>query len=377
MKKIKLLLLLAAVILALLLWKAFNARHTPKPALDREEQTEEQAVQVIAEKARYMKVQESIAAVGNVEPLKQVVIYPEATGILEALKVKEGDFVEKGAFIASIENEQRRLNVQQVEIEIKASRYQMENIRQDYNRYKRLAEEGAVAAKRFEDIETLFNSTREKIKGLEKQLEIAQRRLKDTVIFAPISGIVAQRFIDEGELVTESTMTKSSPLVAIADISQVKITVPVGEAEIKNIRKGQKASVETDSREGSKFYGTVNRIQPVADFATRTTTVEILIDNPGHKLKPGMFARAVIETGSKNILAVSLDALLRMPSSGNYYCFAIEKGRAKKAYIEIGGVWDGKAEVVSGLKEGDAVIVTSHGILETGTPVTASFGENG
>jgi len=372
MKKVKYIVLLAMLLLALLAVRTFLGREKTPPIPAGIEQ-EEIAIPVEAEKVLRLSVTETITAIGNIEPFKTVVIYPEATGILEKLTVKEGDFLEKGSFIASIENQERRLNVQQAKIEIQANLYQMENIRQDYNRHKRLYEEGAVAAKSFEDVETLYNATREKIKGLEKQLEIAERRLKDTSIFAPISGIVAEKFIDEGELVTESTMSKSSPLISIIDISRVKITVPLGEEDIRKVREGQKVSFETDVYRGENFYGRIDKIMPVTDLSTRTTTVEIIADNPSRRLKPGMFTRALIETGSREVLAVSLDALLKMPSSGNYYCFTVDGQTARKTSVEVGAIWNGMAEIKSGLKEGDGVVVTSQGILETGKKIKASF----
>jgi RND family efflux transporter MFP subunit len=315
---------------------------------------------------------ENIIAVGNIEPFKTVVIYPEATGVLEKLKVKEGDYVKKGALVAVIENQQRQLNVEQVEIEIKAQKYQLENIKQDYDRFKRLSQEGAIAAKRFEDVETLYKASEERLKGLQKQLEIAQRRFRDTSIYAPISGIVAQKFIDEGELVTESSMTKSSPLVAIIDTSKVKVTVPIGETDLKKIKKGQNVSVETDMYENRRFSGKIDEIMPITDFVTRTTKVQILVDNPSYILKPGLFTRVSIATGSRNTLAIPLDALLRLQGSGSYYCFIIKGDVVEKVYLDIGDLWGGMAEVKSGLKEGDIVVVSSQSILETGKKVAVS-----
>jgi HlyD family secretion protein len=188
-----------------------------------------------------------------------------------------------------------------------------------------------------------------------------------------MSGIVSKKFIDEGELVTESSMSKSSPLAEIIDISKVKIIVPIGETDIKKIRHGQNVSIETDVYQGVVFRGKIEKIMPVTDFVTRTTKVEILVDNPSFRLKPGLFTRAVIETGKRAILALPLDALMKMQGSGNYYCFKIEDGTVEKTYLEIGDTWEGMAEITKGLKEGDSVVVSSQGILETGKKVKVSY----
>ncbi|MCK9265395.1 efflux RND transporter periplasmic adaptor subunit [bacterium] len=372
MKKGKYIISVSVVVVILILFKV-TVKNRQEAGATLETTTQEEIIQVMAEKATNITMAENIIAVGNIEPFKTVVIYPEATGVLEKLTVKEGDYVKKGTLIAVIENQQRQLNVEQVEIEIKAQKYQLENIKQDYDRFQRLTKEGAIAAKRFEDVETLYKASEERLKGLEKQLEIAKRRFRDTSIYAPISGIVAQKFIDEGELVTESSMTKSSPLVAIIDTSKVKVTVPIGETDLKKIKKGQNVSVETDMYDKRRFPGKIDEIMPITDFVTRTTKVQILVDNPSYILKPGLFTRVSISTGSRNTLAIPLDALLRLQGSGSYYCFIINNDdTVEKVYLDIGDLWEGMAEVKSGLKEGDTVIVSSQSILETGKKVAVS-----
>lgn len=318
-------------------------------------------------------MKETITAIGNIEPIQTAVVYPEATGILEKLMVEEGNFVEKGNLIAVIESQQRQLNVQQVEKEIKAEQYEIANLRQDYNRFKRLVEEGAVAVKKLEDIETLYKASEERIEGLKKQLEIAKRRLDDTIVKAPITGIVAEKFINEGELITENSLTKASPIVAIIDTSKVKITVPIVESDIKKIRLGQSVYVTTDAYPTVRFYGKIEKIMPLTDFVTRTTKVQILVDNPSRYLKPGLFTRVVIETGSRPILALPLDALMRLQGSGNCYCFRIDNNIVEKTYIDIGETYNGMVEIKNGLKAGDIVVVSSQGILETGKKVMPSY----
>lgn len=363
-----------ALVLLLFLYMTFTRKkNVAQPVFDNQQLAEQQAIPVIVEKIQFVTMKETITAIGNIEPIQTAVVYPEATGILEKLMVEEGNFVEKGNLIAVIESQQRQLNVQQVEKEIKAEQYEIANLRQDYNRFKRLVEEGAVAVKKLEDIETLYKASEERIEGLKKQLEIAKRRLDDTIVKAPITGIVAEKFINEGELITENSLTKASPIVAIIDTSKVKITVPIVESDIKKIRLGQSVYVTTDAYPTVRFYGKIEKIMPLTDFVTRTTKVQILVDNPSRYLKPGLFTRVVIETGSRPILALPLDALMRLQGSGNCYCFRIDNNIVEKTYIDIGETYNGMVEIKNGLKAGDIVVVSSQGILETGKKVMPSY----
>ncbi len=363
-----------ALVLLLFLYMTFTRKkNVARPVFDNQQLAEQPAIPVIAEKIQFVTMKETITAIGNIEPIQTAVVYPEATGILEKLMVEEGNFVEKGNLIAVIESQQRQLNVQQVEKEIKAEQYEIANLRQDYNRFKRLVEEGVVAVKKLEDIETLYKASEERIEGLKKQLEIAKRRLDDTIVKAPITGIVAEKFINEGELITENSLTKASPIIAIIDTSKVKITVPIVESDIKKIRLGQSVYVTTDAYPTVRFYGKIEKIMPLTDFVTRTTKVQILVDNPSRYLKPGLFTRVVIETGSRPILALPLDALMRLQGSGNCYCFRIDNNIVEKTYIDIGETYNGMVEIKNGLKAGDIVVVSSQGILETGKKVMPSY----
>ena len=157
-KKKKYIILVAVLILAVvLIVSAARNRQREKKSAEKMIMPE-RIIPVEAEKAGMSVMSETVEGIGDVEPLKKVVVYTEATGVLEKLTVREGDFVKAGQVIASIEGRQRELAVQQLENEIKAQEYQLDNIKSDYERYKRLSDEGVVSSKKFEDIETLYNA---------------------------------------------------------------------------------------------------------------------------------------------------------------------------------------------------------------------------
>jgi HlyD family secretion protein len=144
----------------------------------------------------------------------------------------------------------------------------------------------AMEAKTWEDEIKRVEMTAEQAKVA---LELAQKRLSDATITAPISGIVSLRSAELGGMVAQT-----SPAFIIIDIDTVKAKVSITEADLYKIKLGDEAWVSVDALE-KPIKGVVTVISPMLDMKTRTTTVEISIDNKDHKLKPGMFARAKIK----------------------------------------------------------------------------------
>lgn len=324
-------------------------------------------VQIVEVKKRSFL--EEIEAIGEIEPFKKVVIYSEATGKVEKLNFDQGDYVKKGDLIALIDYEKRKLRVKQIESEIKSVETEIKNLKKNYERFKRLFEKKVISEKKLDDIKTSYNSALYKLDSLKTQLEVAKVNLKDTEITSPINGFIAKKFVDEGEIITESTMAKNSPIVAIVDISKVRVKLPVAEEEIGKVKEGQKVIIMVDAYPEEKFYGRVNKIFPVADLSTRTVGVEVLIENPSFKIKPGMFVKAKIITGRKTFLALPMDALLKLPVSGSYYCFRYKNGIVEKVYVKIGKRYGNYVEIRKGLKEKDKIIVSSLGVLNPGEKV--------
>ena len=181
---------------------------------------------------------------------------------------------------------------------------------------------------------------------------------------APIAGIVAKTYLDRGGSVNPQT-----PIAVIADMDEVKIKIEVTEVDYPKVKKGQSARVAVDAYPDKEFTGILFRFSALIDPNTRTATAEIIIPNPQHLLVPGMFARISLLVGEHKALVVPRDAILRLPGTGVYYCFTVEGNQAKKALIELGIKENNDQEIKQGLKEGDLVILSGQGILQTGVSV--------
>jgi len=332
---------------------------------------EEPKITVKVAPVEIMDIREVVSATGSIKPFSEVTIYSKTTGEVEKLLVREGQYVKKGDLIAQVDYTKSALSVQQLESQVKAAEANLDGLKRDYDRMKKLYEDGVISQKKWDDIRTAFDVASHNLDGLKAQLSLAKVHLDDTRIVAPISGTVMKKFIDEGEIITDASMMKNSPLVAIADIGRVKVVVPVAEVDLGRISKGKKAEIKVDAYPEKVFYGDVYNISPLVDPFTRTAEVEISVDNSGNLLKVGMFARAgIIVKIHKNAVVVPEKAIFTEDDKS--YVLCVEAGVVKKRYVKTGMTEDGKVEVVEGLTPNEEVIIEGGIGLEDGGKVEVS-----
>ncbi|HRR95327.1 MAG TPA: efflux RND transporter periplasmic adaptor subunit [Candidatus Ratteibacteria bacterium] len=313
-------------------------------------------------------VREVVSASGDIQPWSQVTVFSKVTGQVEKLFVDKGYYVKKGGLIAQVDYRNNALAVKQIENQLSAARINYENLKKDYERMKDLFNQKVISEKKLDDTRTACESAYHEVESLEAQLELAKIKLGDTRITSPINGVVAEKFIDEGEIITEASMSKSAPIVTIVDIDTVKIVVNVGEKKISKVKKGQSVEVKVDAYPDKLFIGKVYNISPITDPQTRTTEVEISVKNQNYLLKPGMFARTnIIITSHKNVIVIPFDAIVER--EGKKCVFVVEGNYAKMKEITTGLQEVDKIEVTSGLTENENLIIEGQNTVKDGIEV--------
>ena len=184
-------------------------------------------------------------------------------------------------------------------------------------------------------------------------------------IESPLTGTVGRMYVDLG-----SSVTMTTPIALVADMTKAEINLDIPESYLPKISLGQKAIITVDAYPGQEFPGTVMRISPVVDLATRTAPIEILIDNADRRLQSGMFANVdlIIEEHRSNPVIMKEAVIGRMPP---VYVYVIEGGRAYLRPVTLGARKGGYVEVVEGLKENDAVVIMGQQKLRDGAFVAA------
>lgn len=166
-----------------------------------------------------------------------------------------------------------------------------------------------------------------------------------------LAGIVGRVYVDLGTKVTPQT-----PVALIVDMDKVKVKIDVVERDLPKIRIGQGAQIKVDAYPEQVFKSKIWKISPVVDLESRTAPIEILISNPKHLLKPGMFARATIVTKeSKDVLIIPRDALIK--EEDLTFIFVVKDNRALKRKVTIGMGQENLVEIKDNLDLGEEVIV--------------------
>lgn len=201
-------------------------------------------------------------------------------------------------------------------------------------------------------------------------LATAKAQLDDATLTAPFSGVVTQRLLSPGAVVSSST-----PVVTLVS-SDLEITVNVEESRLSQLKPGLATTIATPAYPGQTFPGKVSSISPAADSRSHTFVLKVVPDNSSGKLRVGMYAEMKITAEERSgALLVPRDAVTQR--AGKDVVFVIVDGKAQMREVVQGLPQDGNVEIVSGVKAGEQVIVVGHSGLNDGDPVRTTGGQGG
>ena len=193
--------------------------------------------------------------------------------------------------------------------------------------------------------------------------ELAQKKLADAVIKAPVAGSVSERLVQPGEFIRENT-----PVATIVQMTPLKLKTAIQEKYASLIKPGQMIEFDVEAFLNRKFKGRIAYVSPAVDQMTRTFAVEALVDNDDRRLKPGFFAKGVVMTRvDDEVMAVSDDAISTLAGVSTVY--VIDGGKARQQQVVIGARQDKLVEVTSGLTGDEILATTNLGQLATGVSV--------
>ena len=331
------------------------------------------------------------------------------------------------AEVAARQSEVSQANaaVGNAQAQVERARLQYQQAQADANRFMQLAKEGVVSSQTAENAVTQARTAEQSWRSAEQQVNLQeqtvgansqrvlaqeaiklreQERQSYTTITAPIAGVVLERVSEIGNL-----LFAGNEVLKLGDFSQVKVIVQVSELEINKIRLNQSVNIRFDTFPNQKFTGTVRRISPVADPVARLIPVEVVVPNRDSKLGSGQLARVQFAGKQSKQIAITETALeaagrpTQAPKEANTQtnqqakpktdtkssANAAEKGKPKTGTVfvitgdpkepkvaarkvTLGDRRDGKAIILSGLKEGDRIVVRSGGKLQDGDAVKLS-----
>jgi len=289
---------------------------------------------------------------GTLAPFRQATVLATASGKLLRLDFELGTPVQEGQLLG-------RIDTQLLQLDLEKSESAAQKLRRDLQTYSELLEGNAATREKVEEVRQNYNEAANRSSQL-------RRQIADASLKAPISGVIASRPVEQGVFVASG-----SEVAAIVNLSRVKVTVNLTEAEVYQVSAGQKILLQTDVYPGREWQGTLSYISPQAD-AAHNYAVEISAENNREApLRSGTFVRVDFAgRAPQKMLLIPREALLESTRDASVY--VIQAGKAVLRPVKAGSDYGGRVAIIEGLKPGEQVVTSGQINLQSGTPVTIS-----
>jgi RND family efflux transporter MFP subunit len=302
---------------------------------------------------------------GELEALAEFVVAPKVSGRVKRVIVNIADTVKRGQVVADLDNDEYVQAVAQAQADLAVARANLSKSKsalvianREFKRTESLLKRGIASDSEFDAArqdqlakQAQLKVATAQITKAESSLETVNIRLGYTKVTAGWTGgdehrVVAERYVDGGQ-----TVAANAPLLLIVELHPIVGVVYVTERDYAHLKPGQLVSLKTDAYPGEKFTGRIERIAPVFRKSTRQARIEMAIDNPQHRLKPGMFIRATVELAQVPEATIVPEQALTIRDDRSGVFIVSEDGRSV--------VW---SEVKVGVRQGGRVQVEGEGL---------------
>lgn len=312
----------------------------------------------------------SVTATGTIEPVTSVTVGTQVSGIVSKLYVDYNSVVKKGQVIAELDktNLVSQLNASKATLASAQSKLNYES--SNYKRYDALYKKGLVSADEYENAQLTYKQAREQVASAKEEVQRAQTNLGYATITSPIDGVVLSKAVEEGQTVAASFSTPELFTIA-QNLKEMQVVADVDEADIGDVREGERVTFTVDAYPDDTFEGTVKQVRQEATTTNNVVTYEVVISAPNAdlKLKPGLTANVTIYTAErKNVTCVPSKALRYTPTketigkrkivdcNGKNKVWTLEGNNIVAHRVNIGMTDGTNTELLDGLKTGTQVI---------------------
>ncbi|WP_308232345.1 efflux RND transporter periplasmic adaptor subunit [Prevotella sp.] len=286
-------------------------------------------------------IMNSITATGTIEPVTSVTVGTQVSGIVSKLYVDYNSVVKKGQVIAELDKTNLMSQLNSAKTQLATAQSQLNYQTTNFNRYKTLYQKGLVAADDFDNAKLSYTQAKEQVASAKEEVQRAQTNLGYATITSPIDGIVLSKSVEEGQTVAASFSTPELFTIA-QDLTNMQVVANVDEADIGDVKEGERVSFTVDAYPDDTFEGTVKQVRQEATTTNNVVTYEVVISAPNAdlKLKPGLTANVTIYTAErKGVLSVPSKALRFTPQKETVGKMKIvdQTGNAKNKVWSIEG----------------------------------------
>lgn len=316
-------------------------------------------------------IMNSITATGTIEPVTSVTVGTQVSGIVSKLFVDYNSVVKKGQVIAELDKTNLMSQINTAKTQLATAQSQLNYQTANYKRYKTLFEKGLVAADDFDNAKLSYTQAKEQVASAKEEVQRAQTNLGYATITSPIDGVVLSKSVEEGQTVAASFSTPELFTIA-QDLTNMQVVADVDEADIGDVKEGERVSFTVDAYPDDTFEGEVKQVRQEATTTNNVVTYEVVISAPNAdlKLKPGLTANVTIYTAErKGVLSVPSKALRFTPqketvgkmkivdaANAKNKVWTIEGNSIVAHKVNIGMTDGTNTQIVGGIAEGTKVV---------------------
>lgn len=313
----------------------------------------------------------SVTATGTIEPVTSVDVGTQVSGVISKLYVDYNSVVKAGEVIAELDRTNLMSELSSAQASLKSAQSNLEYQKTNYERYKALYDKGLISANDFEQARLSYVQAQQQTQQQKENVKKAQTNLGYATISSPIDGVVLSKEVEEGQTVASSFNTPTLFKIA-RDLTDMRVIADVDEADIGDVKEGQRVTFTVDAFPDDTFEGQVTQVRQEATTESNVVTYEVVISAPNDdlKLKPGLTANVVIFTmEAKDVLAVPSKALRFTPreamlnsdetitdTDAKEKVWVKEGANLKAVAVETGMTNGTLTQITKGLKPGTHVL---------------------
>lgn len=335
-----------------------------------------QPITIIYETAKVERatISNSVTATGTIEPVNKVEVGTQVSGIISKIYVDYNSIVKKGQVIAELDKINLESELASAKANLASSKSELDYQETNYKRMKALHDKGFISDDDFDIADLSYKKAKEAYLVQLQTVQKAQTNLGYATITSPIDGVVLSKDVEEGQTVAASFSTPTLFTIA-RDLTDMQVVANVDEADIGNVRDGQRVTFTVDAFPDDTFEGRVKQVRQQGEEESNVVTYEVVISAPNNdlKLKPQLTANVNIYTEEiENVVSVPAKALRFSPSKEMMNdgekikdCNAtnklwIKEANILKAYPVKTGITNGiRTQILEGVKEGTTVITNA------------------
>ena len=306
---------------------------------------------------------DGVPVTGVLSPIERVDVRARLEGDVEAVYVREGDFVRTGQLLARFEATEQQSASQSATADRAAAQSELSTAQWTYEQTQGLFRAGAVPERDVRNAQQAVAAARARVAAANARMRSAGNLTRDTRVLSPTSGTVEKRNVERGE-----HMSRGAAMFTVVRNDVLELAAAVPERRANAVRVGQRVEFNAN---GQRFDGRVARVSPTIDPSTRSVTVYVQVPNPNGALKGGTFASGIVVARQiANALVIPVEGL-RLGLGGKTQVYRIADKVVEQVDVQTGVRDDrgGIVEIVSGLGDGDAIITGNVGTVGKGMKV--------